>query len=82
VDLTKTTPDAGLNSELVMRYFGKIGGKEYEKMTAADNAKHGLVLITLTPKSVRGFDNHRMIGAPLRLYMRIRNLLPIPRSWI
>jgi PPOX class probable F420-dependent enzyme len=82
VQLTKTTPDAGLNSELAMRYFGKIGGKEYEKMTAADNAKHGLVLITLTPKAVRGFDNHRMIGAPLRVYMRIRNLLPIPRSWI
>jgi len=82
VALEKTSPDAGLNSELAMRYFGKIGGREYEKMTAEDNAKHGLVLITLTPTSVRGFGNHRMIGAPLRVYMRLRNLLPIPRSWI
>lgn len=82
VELAKTTPDAGLNSELAMRYFGRIGGKEYEKMTAEENAKHGLVLITLTPESVRGFDNHKMIGAPLRAYMRLRNLLPIPRSWI
>ena len=82
VALEKTTAEGGLNSELAMRYFGKIGGREYEKMTAEENAKQGLLLITLTPASVRGFDNHRMIGAPLRAYMRLRNLLPIPRSWI
>ena len=82
VTLEKTTADAGLNSELATRYFGKIGGREYEKMTAEENAKNGLLLMTLTPASVRGFDNHRLIGAPLRTYMRLRNLLPIPRSWV
>ncbi len=82
VTLEKTSAGDGFNAELAMRYFGKLGGREYEKMTAAENAKHGLVVITLTPTSVRGFDNHRMIGAPLRAFMRIRNALPIPRAWI
>ena len=77
-----TSPAAGLNSELATRNFGKVGGRENEKMTAEENAKHGLVLITLAPTSVRGFDNHRLIGAPLRAYMRIRNALPIPRNWV
>jgi len=82
VDLSKIDAGAALNSELAIRYFGKLGGREYEKMTAAENAKTGMVLITLIPESVRGFDNHRLIGAPLRAFMRIRNLLPIPRGWL
>jgi hypothetical protein len=44
--------------------------------------KTGVSLITLTPESVRGFDNHRLIGVPLRAFMRIRNALPIPRGWL
>jgi len=82
VRLSDVAVEGGINSWLAMHYFGRLGGREYEKMTAAENAKHGLMMITLTPTSVRGFDNHRMIGAPLRAFMRIRNALPIPRSWI
>jgi hypothetical protein len=40
-----------------------------------------LSLITLDPTRVRGFDNTRLIGLPLRLYMRLREALPLPRSW-
>jgi len=64
-----------------MNYFGKLGGREYEKMTADDNRKSGLVLITLEPTRVRGFDNHRLVGRGLRLYMRLRESVPLPRTW-
>jgi len=30
---------------------------------------------------IRGFDNTRMINLGLRLYMRLRENLPLPRSW-
>ncbi len=82
VTLADAEVTGGLHTELATRYFGKLGGAEYEKMVAAENTKSGVLLITLTPESVRGFDNHRLIGAPLRAFMRIRNVLPIPRGWL
>jgi PPOX class probable F420-dependent enzyme len=79
----KSTPvTGGTSSELATRYFGKLAGREYERMTAKEFTKTGLVLLTMTPRSVRGFDNTRVIGAPLRIYMRIRELLPIRREWL
>ena len=51
-------------------------------MTAGEYEKTGLVELTLVPERVRGFDNHRLVGAPLRLFMRVRNVLPIPRAWL
>jgi PPOX class probable F420-dependent enzyme len=74
--------DDPLNGWLAMHYFGRLGGKEYERMTAEENRKTGLALLTLEPTRVRGFDNHRLISAGLRLYMRIRESLPIPRTWL
>lgn len=82
VTLTGAEVTGGLHTELARNYFGKLGGREYEKMVAEENMKTGVTLITLTPESVRGFDNHRLIGAPLRAFMRIRNALPIPRGWL
>jgi hypothetical protein len=41
-----------------------------------------LALLTLDPVRVRGFDNHRLIGRGLRLYMRVREALPVPRAWL
>jgi PPOX class probable F420-dependent enzyme len=81
VTLEPAPPEGGLNSWLAMHYFGKIGGREYEKMSAAEANAHGLVQVTLDPTRVRGFDNHQMVGAPLRFYMRLREILPLPRSW-
>jgi PPOX class probable F420-dependent enzyme len=72
----------GVTSDLAVRYFGKMGAREYEKMVAEENARTGLTLITFEPRRVRGFDNHRMIGAPLRAYMRLRQILPIPNDWL
>lgn|GEM_PF-1266974 len=73
--------EGGITSWLATHYFGKFGGREYEKMTLEENRKSGLSLITLEPLRVRGFDNHRLVGPGLRLYMRLRELLPLPRTW-
>lgn len=82
VILESAPVSGGLNSDLATRYFGRIGGREYEKMTAEDNARTGLTRITLTPERVRGFDNTRLIGFGLRAFLRVRNVAPIPREWL
>jgi hypothetical protein len=81
VTVTDEPVVGGVNSWLAMHYFGLLGGREYEKLTAEQNRKTGLSLITFDPVRVRGFDNHRMVGRALRLYMRVRERLPLPRSW-
>jgi PPOX class probable F420-dependent enzyme len=81
VALSEAPLEGGITSWLAMHYFGRVGGREYEKMTAAENRAHGLSVIALEPTRVRGFDNHRLVAAPLRLYMRVREALPVPRSW-
>jgi PPOX class probable F420-dependent enzyme len=82
VTLTHVPVEGGINSWLAMHYFGRLGGREYEKMTADENRKTGLSLVTIQPTRVRGFDNHRLVGAGLRLYMRLRESLPLPRHWL
>lgn len=82
VSIAAVPATGGLITEMAMRYFGKFGGQEYEKMTAEESEKSGQSLLTFRPARVRGFDNHRLIGAPLRLYMRLRAALPIPANWL
>lgn len=82
ITITDAPVEGGINSWLAMHYFGRLGGREYEKMTAEGNRKSGLSLISFEPVRVRGFDNHRLVGRLLRLYMRLRESLPLPRSWI
>jgi PPOX class probable F420-dependent enzyme len=82
VTLSHAPLEGGLNSWLAMHYFGRLGGREYEKMTAEGNRRTGLSQITLEPVRVRGFDNHRLVGRGLRLYMRVREHLPLPRHWL
>jgi hypothetical protein len=43
--------------------------------------KQKKLIVRLPPVRVRGFDNHRVIGRGLRLYVRRRETLPLPRSW-
>lgn len=82
VTIADVAVEGGINSWLAMHYFGRIGGREYEKMTAEENHKTGLSLLTFEPLRVRGFDNNRLLARPLRWYMRLRDALPIPRSWL
>ena len=42
----------------------------------------GLTLIVFEPTRLRGFDNHELVGFPLRCYMWLRSMLPIPSSWL
>lgn len=82
VTLSDVAVEGGINSWLAMHYFGRLGGREYEKMTAEESRATGLSLVTFEPLRVRGFDNHRLIGRTLRWYMRVRDALPIPRRWL
>lgn len=81
VSLADAPLEGGVNAWLATHYFGRLGGREYARMTAEENRKTGLSLVTFEPVRVRGFDNHRLIGSALRWYMRIRDLLPLPRTW-
>ena len=74
--------EGGITGGLAVRYFGRVSAAEYEKMTLEENRKTGLSLLTFEPIRVRGFDNHNLVGLALRLYMRVRELLPIPREWL
>jgi PPOX class probable F420-dependent enzyme len=82
VTIEDTPVEGGIGGELAVRYFGRLGAAEYEKMSLEENRRTGLVLVTLDPTRVRGFDNHRLIGTALRVYMRVRESLPIPRDWL
>lgn len=82
VTVEDVAPDVELSAWLAMHYFGRIGGREYQRMTAEENARTGICRITIDPQRVRGFDNHRLVGRGLRLYMRLREALPVPRSWM
>ena len=82
VTLSDVAVEGGVNSWLAMHYFGRVGGREYEKMTAEANRRNGLSLIHFEPLGVRGFDNHRLVGRGVRLFMRLRESLPLPRQWL
>lgn len=65
-----------------VRYFGRLGAAVYERMTAEEYARKGLVRITLKPAALRGFDNTRALGAATLAFVRLRDKLPIPMRWL
>jgi PPOX class probable F420-dependent enzyme len=71
-------PTAGM----AMRYFGRLGAAEYDRLTAAEYTRTGLTLITLRPTELRGFDNTLALGRVTLAFMRVRDRLPIPRAWL
>ena len=72
----------GLNDWLAYWYFGKLGGKEFLRLSEEHRNESGLTQVTLDPTRVRGFDNHKTVGAGLRLFMRFRESLPFVRNWL
>lgn len=82
VELEDLGGDGTLSHELAVRYFGKIGANEYDKMSRVDRERTGQTLIRLVPSEVKGFDNTRAINAALLGYVRVRDRLPIPRRWL
>jgi PPOX class probable F420-dependent enzyme len=67
---------------IATRYLGRVAGGIYDKMTAENHAKVGVTLMTLRPRRVVGFDNTRAIGLGTRLFLRVREWLPVPRAWL
>lgn len=82
VAFSETPVTGGLSTRLARRYFGRIGGNEYESMTRETYEQSGLTLMTLTPDRVRGFDNTNGLGRATVAFLRFRALLPIPDDWI
>ncbi|MBM4244821.1 MAG: PPOX class F420-dependent oxidoreductase [Deltaproteobacteria bacterium] len=74
--------DADPTAGMAVRYFGRVAAAEYDRMTAEEYARKGLVLITLRPTELRGFDNSRTLNAAVLAFVRLRDRLPIPRSWL
>lgn len=71
-------PTAGM----AVRYLGRLGAPEYERLTAAEYARKGLTLITLRPRALRGFDNARALGRGARAFLWVREHLPVLRRWL
>ncbi|MGB3733705.1 MAG: PPOX class F420-dependent oxidoreductase [Ilumatobacter sp.] len=82
VELDDLGDDGELSHEMAVRYFGKVGANEYDKLSSADRERTGQTLIRLVPSDVKGFDNTRAINAALLGYVRLRDRLPIPRRWL
>jgi len=58
------------------RYFGRIGGAAYRKMTAEESAATGFTEITMVPRDVRGFDNTVGLHPATVAFLRVRPHLP------
>jgi PPOX class probable F420-dependent enzyme len=71
-------------SVLATRYFGRVAGKIYQKMAAAESTKTGSKELTIVahPTEVRGFDNTRAIDKATLAFVRLRHRLPIPTNWL
>lgn len=82
VELVDLGSDGGLSTAMAVKYFGKLGAAEYEKLSAEGRAETGETLIRLIPERVKGFDNTKAINKVLLGYVRVRDRLPIPRHWI
>lgn len=71
-------PTAGM----AVRYFGRVGAAEYDRLTAETYAASGLTLVTLRPTALRGFDNTHALGKASLAFVRLRGHLPVPRRWL
>jgi PPOX class probable F420-dependent enzyme len=71
-------PTAGMST----RYFGRLGAREYDKLTAEEYATRGLTLMTLQPTAVRGNDNRSVLSLATRAYVAVRERLPVPMGWV
>lgn len=82
VSLEPIEPGNDPTAGMAIRYFGRLGAAEYERMTADEYARSGLTLITLRPAALRGFDNTRAVSRAVLAFVRLRDRLPIPRGWL
>lgn len=72
-------PDRALTTGIEERYFGRIGGATYRRLSEESFADSGHTEITLHPQDLRGFDNTRDLGALTVAFLRVRPHLPLLR---
>ena len=82
VTMTKAEVKSEFHTALARRYFGRLGGAEYEKQTLEESTKSGVTLMTFEADRIRGFDGERTLSSPVLAFMKARNLLPIPNDWL
>jgi len=82
VAIEEAPADDPVGYQMAVRYFGKAAANEYWKMSAEDREANGRTLLTLVPSEVKGFDNTKAISKVLLAGVRLRDRLPIPRSWV
>lgn len=61
------------------RYFGRIGGRAYRRLSAEEFDRSGYTEIELLPEHVRGFDNTRDLHVATVWFLRVRPHLPLLR---
>ncbi len=82
VKLTPLDPENNPTEGMATRYFGKVGAAAYDRMTEEVYEASGLTLMTLTPSEIKGFDNTKALTGAESAFVRVRELLPIPRNWL
>lgn len=68
--------------DVAVRYFGRAGAAAYDKMTKEIYESTGLTLVKLLPTEIKGFDNTQALSGFERAFVRLRESLPLPRTWI
>lgn len=74
--------ERALTSGIEERYFGRIGGATYRRLSEESFADSGHTEITLRPQDLRGFDNTRDLGALTVAFLRVRPHLPLLRRFL
>lgn len=82
VELTPLDPTADPTAGMAVRYFGRVGAAEYDRLTAETYSTKGLTLITMRTAAVRGFDNTHALNRTALAFVRLREFLPLPRRWL
>lgn len=82
VDLTPLDPNDDPTAGMAVRYFGRVGAAEYDRLTAETYATNGLTLIAMRTAAVRGFDNTHALNRMALAFVRLRGHLPLPRRWL
>lgn len=80
--LAPLDPDNDVTAGMATRYFGRVGAAAYDRMTKETYASSGLTLVSVKPTEIKGFDNTKALSASESAFVRIREMLPIPRSWV
>jgi PPOX class probable F420-dependent enzyme len=82
VSLTPLDPENDPTAGMSVRYFGRVGAAAYDDLTREHYEQSGLTLITLVPGELKGFDNRRVLSRAQRVFIDVRERLPIPRTWL